>query len=446
MRTAVTRVALAVPLGLAVSAFTAREASAGNLDTFMLGNDAAMMGGAVTATARGSTGIWYNPAGLDGAKFHSVDVSFNAYAIHFGGSPDLTVDESKGGSRQKLTNLDISPVPTALAYTRRFGGWQVGAGLFVPNRSVSIPRTLARVTDGDRVTSVVQDVNSRFSEYYAGIAVGGAITPRFRIGAGLFGYYSNQIDTAALYADSTAPTGTAFAFSHTTTDQLRLGGQLVWGMQWSPDDAWQLGVTFRSPVLSAYQTTQTVELSGASVEDERESNVVFDEKKGGARVILRPMRAHFGAGWKHEAWQLALDGSVQAPHRAEREEDSTDAVWNVRAGVLRTVSDKLAVGGGVFTDLSPYDPATAIRHGSIDYYGVTVALRLGELLMVRSEDDPKERPLVFGSTFACSYGFGTGTLGNQELSPVPGGARTALRFDPVTAHELVFHVGSTLSR
>lgn len=440
------RTASVALVALALSAFGTRDAFAGNLDTFMLGNDAAMMGGAVTATARGATAIWYNPAGLDGAKFQSVDVSFNAYAIRFGGSPDLTADESKGGSRQKLTNLDISPVPTALAYTRRFGSWQVGAGLFVPNRSLSLPRTLVRVTDGNRVTSVVLDGNNRFSEYYAGISVGRALTPRFRIGVGFFGYYSNRIDTEAQYADSTTPTDRAFVFSHTTTDQLRLGGQLVWGMQWSPADAWQLGVTFRSPLLSAYQSTQTVGLSGASAEGERESNVVFDEKKGGARTVHRPMRAHFGAGWKHDAWQLALDGSVQAPYSAERVDDSTDAVWNVRAGVLRTVSDKVSVGGGVFTDLSPYDPATAVRRGSIDYYGVTVALRLAELLEVRSENDPKERPLVFGSTFALSYAFGTGTLGNQELSPIPGGARTALRFDPVTAHEFVFHVGSTLSR
>jgi hypothetical protein len=440
------RTATCALVALAVSAITAREAFAGNLDTFTLGNDAAMMGGAVTATARGSTGIWYNPAGLDGEKFDSVDVSFNAYAIRLGGSPDLTADESKGGSRQKLTNLDLTPVPTVLAYTRRFGSWQVGAGLFVPNRGIFIPRTLVRVTDGSRVTTVVLDGNSRFSEYYAGISAGRAITPRFRIGAGVFGYYSNQVDTDAVYAGSTTPTSHAFALTHTTTDQLRLGAQLVWGMQWSPADEWQLGVTFRSPVLSAYQSTQTVALSGTSVEGQAESNVVFDEKKGGARTVIRPMRAHFGVGWKHDAWQLALDGSVQAPYRAERVEDSTSAVWNVRAGVLHTVSDKVSIGGGLFTDLSPYDPATAFRHGSLDYYGLTVALRLGELLMVHSENDPKVRPLVFGSTFALSYALGTGTLGNEELSPVAGGARTAQRFDNVTAHELVFHVGSTLSR
>jgi hypothetical protein len=70
-----------------VSVFFAREAWAGNLDTFMLGNDAAMKGAAVTATARGSTAIWYNPAGVSGEKFQSVDVSFSAYAIRFGGSP-----------------------------------------------------------------------------------------------------------------------------------------------------------------------------------------------------------------------------------------------------------------------------------------------------------------------------------------------------------------------
>lgn len=149
-----------IPLALAIGVCTAQEASAGNLDTFVLGNDAAMMGGAVSATATGSTAIWYDPAGLDGATFQSVDVGFNAYAVRFGSSPDLTADASKGGHREKLTNLDISPVPTTLAYTRRIGGWQVGAGLFVPNRSLYLRRTLVRVTDGNRVTSLVLDGNS----------------------------------------------------------------------------------------------------------------------------------------------------------------------------------------------------------------------------------------------------------------------------------------------
>lgn len=436
--------AAAASTGLAV---TARYASAGNVDTFMLGNDAVMMGGAVTATARGSTAIWYNPAGLVGEKFQSVDVSFNAYAIRFGGSPDLTVDESRGGSRMKLTTLDFSPVPTTLAYTRRIGTWQVGAGLFVPNRSVSFPRTLVRVSDGDRVTTVAQDGNSRFSEYYAGLSVGRALTPRFRIGVGLFGYFSSQVDTETLSVGSATPSSQIFAYEHATIDQIRLGSQLVWGLQWSPKDDWQLGVTFRSPVLSAYQLTQIVNLSGASVvEGEATSSADFQEKTGGQRVVLRPMRVHLGGGWKRDRWQVGLDGSVQAPHRADRVEDSTNAVWNVRAGVLHTFSEKLAVGGGVFTDLSPYDATTSVRHGSIDYYGVSVALRLGELLIVRSEDDARARSLIFGSTFALSYALGTGVLGNQELSPVQGGARTALRLDSVTAHEFVLHVGSTLSR
>jgi hypothetical protein len=456
-----THVAPAVSLALVVSAFSARDAFAGNGDMFMMGNDAAMMGGAVTATARGSTAVWYNPAGVDGenvhiprsrlaadpGNFHSVDVAFNAYAVRFGGSPDVIADASKGGSREKLTNVDFSPVPTALAYTRRIGGFQLGAGLFVPNRGVYIPRTLARVTDGDRVTSVVVDGNNKFSEYYAGFALGGAVTERFRVGAALFGYYSKQLDTEGIYAGTTTLGGEhAFAFSHTTTDRMRLGGQLVWGMQWMPTDAWQFGVTFRSPVLSAYQSTQTVDLTGGAVEGQRESNVVFQENKGSGRSVLRPMRVHFGAGFTHDGWQLGLDGSVQAPHVADRVEDSTRSVWNVRAGVLRTVNNKVSIGGGLFTDRSPYDPATAFRYGSIHYYGVTVALRLGELLTVRSEDDPKERPLLFGSTFAVSYAYGTGTFGNQELTPIPGGARTELRLDPVTAHEIVFHVGSTLSR
>jgi hypothetical protein len=445
----VTSTASALALALALLVLGPRDASAGNLDTFMLGNDAAMMGGAVTATAKGSSAVWYNPAGVVGDEYHSVDVAFNAYLLRFGTSPDITVDESNGGTRTQLTNLDVSPIPTALAYTRRVLGWDIGAGLFVPNRGVSFPRTLVRLRSGDRVSSVARDGNDRFSEYYAGLAAGRSLTPRFRIGLALFGYYSSQVDTDTIYAGVSGSSGESFALSHTTTDQLRLGYQAVWGLQWSPHDDWQLGVTFRSPVVQAYEQTQTASIEGFAdpTTGEVTSAAAYDEKATTTVAVLRPMRAHVGAGWKHERWQVGLDASVQAPHSATLSEDSTRTVWNVRGGVLRTVSEKLAFGGGLFTDRSPYSADVAQARGSLDYYGVAVALRLGELLTVRSADDPKERPLIFGSTFAVSYAIGTGTIGNQQLEATSGGgARTSLRPDSITAHEFVFHVGSTLSR
>lgn len=438
----------ACAVGLGVLA--ARDARAGNLDTFMLGNDAALKGGAVTATATGSSAIWYNPAGLASERFASVDVSFSAYMLRFAGSPDLTVDESRGGDRTKLTNLDVSPIPTALAYTRRLGGWQVGAGLFVPNRGLSLPRTLVRLRTGDQVSSIAQDGSSRFSEYYAGLAVGRPLTSRFRIGAAFYGYYSSRIDTETLYAGATNGPQDAFGIAHATVDQLRLGYQLVWGMQLSPDDNWQLGMTFRAPVVLAYQLTQTVDVSGtaASGEGQASSGVEFNEKTTTKPAIIRPMRVHVGGSFRRHRWQVAIDASVQAPYNsATAIEDSSRTVWNVRVGALKTVSERLAVGGGVFTDRTPYAAETSARRGSLDYYGISVALQLSDILRVRSDDEPRERSLIFGSTFALSYAFGTGILGNQELAADSGGgARTNLRFDSVTAHEFLLHVGSTLSR
>lgn len=426
----------------------APEASAGNLDTFVLGNDAAMMGGAVTATAKGSTAIWYNPAGLDADRFSSVDVSFNAYLLRFGGSPDFTVDESKGGTRTKLTNIDVSPVPTVLAYTRRIGRMQVGLGLFVPNRVQSFPRSLVRLPDGDRVTSIAQDGNSRFTEYYAGLSVGTAVTDRFRLGVSVFGYYGSQVDTESIYVAAQSPAAQEFVIGHQTVDRLRLGLQLVWGMQLEPAEHWQLGVTFRSPVIEAYHLTQTVKIDGIGTAEagKSQSAVELADDTRAAAAIIHPMRVHLGVGYERGRWHAAVDGSLQAPFHGATREDDLEAVWNLRAGLLFSASRKLGIGGGVFTDRSPYEAAIALRRGSIDYYGLSLALRLGEILRVRSEDDPHEKPLVFGSTFAVSYAIGTGTLGNVELSSVDGRVRANERFDSVTAHEFVFHVGSTLSR
>jgi hypothetical protein len=52
---------------------------AGNDDELFVGNQAALMGGAVSATVSDLSATWYNPAGLGNAERDQVDVSATVY-------------------------------------------------------------------------------------------------------------------------------------------------------------------------------------------------------------------------------------------------------------------------------------------------------------------------------------------------------------------------------
>src|SRR5262245_26975794 len=62
-------------------------ARAGNLDSFPLGNEAAMTAGAVVASTQDAAATWYNPAGLGSIERDSVDGSASVIAYRIGHFP-----------------------------------------------------------------------------------------------------------------------------------------------------------------------------------------------------------------------------------------------------------------------------------------------------------------------------------------------------------------------
>lgn len=91
-------------------------ARAGNDDELLAGNQAAMMGGAVSAFVRDSSAIWYDPAGLGGIARDQVDVSGTVYTLRFYRVPGFI--ESTSGASDDAHVGEFVSIPTQIAYVR----------------------------------------------------------------------------------------------------------------------------------------------------------------------------------------------------------------------------------------------------------------------------------------------------------------------------------------
>jgi hypothetical protein len=118
------------------------QVEAGNDDGILLGNDAALMGGAVVSTVNDGSALWYNPAGLALASENSVDVGASAFALRRYNMPGLiSADGGRGGD---ASFTEIVSIPSALTYVRRFSARTVGGlALFASELSDYSLRTKA---------------------------------------------------------------------------------------------------------------------------------------------------------------------------------------------------------------------------------------------------------------------------------------------------------------
>ncbi len=423
-------------------------ADAGNADTYHLSNDAAVVGGAVTATVKGGGAVWYNPAGLAADTRSSVDVSANAYVVRFGGNPDLVADGSRS-DQKKLSTFDFNTVPTSLAFTRRVGEINLGFGLFVPSQRSLLPRASVRLFDaaGNPLGLAAVDGYMRYSDTYAGLGAGFTLTPTLRLGVSLFALYSTlDQSTGTVLADERTVTGRT-QVTHETIDQIQFGMQLVWGLKWTPTKKWSAGLTMRSPVVSVYHVPDHVVMSVDSGDAAHPPTrtIVFDGQSGFTSGVLRPMRMHLGLARIEEHAKYSLETSAIAPFYDQTTGTKSRAVVNAGAGARFRINQAMAIGGGFHTDFSQAEPNAPTV---IDYYSVSVGTEFGTAFKQENEDDPKApvRHTIATTTLAVSYAVGLGHLANESITVTPDGS-IAERNVPshVVAHEVMFYLGSSIA-
>jgi hypothetical protein len=421
-------------------------AHAGNDDELFVGNQAAMVGGAVAATVMDTSATWYNPAGLGAVERDQLDISATVYTLRLYAVPGLL--STRDGDSENGTVNEFVAAPAQAAYTRRLGpGVSLGLGYFVPRASSFVLREA--LVAGGRSSGSSWQIAGAVSEiqHNAAAALGFALTPKLRLGVSLIGSYSAQLQSVALFGAirrSGQPVGSTSAT--TLGSVARFGLEAGLGVQLDLTRELTIALAARSPRLQVHarvdasvnQTTTALEEGEAprltaSADELRERN---------GATLMRAGRANLALAYRYADGYVAIEADVQPGLRSRKGEIDRKPTVNARVGWYQTLSEALAIGFGLFSDRSAERSSWSFVSGSGDSYGVSVGLELGNEHTL-APGEPVDS-LIFGTVVALRYAYSEGDFGRALADPAKIEAPFTTLRGTLQVHELGLYLGSGL--
>lgn len=454
MLRAVRKVAL-VAVGL-VSVVPAL-AGAQNADPYFFGDDAALAGGAVTASGRDAGSLWYNPAGLGGLEHGSISASASTFGVRIRSVPDALRVRVGGQLRQSdLASTDILSVPNAVllgaSLTPRVG---LAFGLLTTQRDVRAalvanPEGAAQYQGVPVLVRDRLDLQTDASEYHAGGAVGIALTNTLRVGLSAFVTYAKVTNTVqyalALRSGDVEPE-TAFIVIDSRVTRSVVGAAGGVGVQWQPSRRVALGLAIRAPEIGLTSSanggaSQAFGNAGGGTPGTAEYTTVDAAPDKASGRVLVPGRALLGVAFAAGGGSW-IEAGVDATHGLP---DTSAAparrpTVNGRIGARLALSPSWVLGGGIFTDRAvTRDLASDIGSYRVDYYGLTLGVSKRTPLALLEKPSPDA--LVLVTTFSLRAAAGIGQSRAATIDLDDSGARDER--SNVTFWDVMPYLGSSV--
>jgi hypothetical protein len=420
---------------ITMAALLTRVAYAGNDDAVLLGNQAMLTGGAVTAIVSDGASAWYNPAGLGHATRNRLDVTGSVYGLNIYNVKSLLVLPDGSAADAKFTDWIL--VPSVLSFTRELDDdWVVSFGLFIPRTNDFDLRT-AITTNLDQ--TVAATLTTILNEYDYTLAMAKRFGSKLRLGATLAGVYLSRRDFLQVAAGTPGAISQPFYTGSSSTKEADYGLRLTFGLQWEPGPDWAFGASIQSPIFTGWSKVARTVTQGTASPGSGLTGFALDGQQGNVAVwdFTTPARLRAGLAYQLGETQLSLDGDVSLPIRVPDElPDSTfsdrDWVGNVRASALHSVAPGLTAGGGLFTDFS----------GRKRFKTHFVGVAFGVEFESQHTADEERRELTFSTTLGGRYAYGWGDLRGVQLSL--DGAELVQQpvASAVKVHELAFNFGA----
>ncbi|HEX6244272.1 MAG TPA: hypothetical protein VFZ61_25320, partial [Polyangiales bacterium] len=316
-------------------------------DTNLLGDQANLMAGAVTASTQAGPSMWYNPARLAFASNQTFQFAVSGAGIALRRykiptlitAPDATLDA-------KTTELLALPrAITLVARANQRLHW--GAGLFVPTRQD------IGLQAGNDATSPTAGFNAyavrlRRGSYHVTGAVSYALSERIQLGASLgvvtYSYFNTtQVSTAAY--DASSGMALAVLTSAAQRDNVGYGFRPTLGLSVKLWRGLRMGVSAAAPTMLFFARLREV---ASSVSASDGGSVQFDpttrDQRGGTWDVVEAAVGRVGFSYLTEGMLWELDGELIGGAHSDDFKVDERVTGNVRAGGLVGLMRQVRLG------------------------------------------------------------------------------------------------------